>query len=437
VRLMVTILALLLTTPAVAGVGMTLPNGLHVVLEADDRQPWASVVLCYDAGTRDEQAGEFEYAHLFEHLMFGRSEHAPHSFSEEMRQLGGTENAFTYVDRTCYETAVPSPDLPRVLWFEADRMHALAGALEQKDLDEQRAVVKAEILQRTVDKPISQAIERLHRRLHPGSGYSHPAADRLADLDAATLEQVRAWHEARYVPGRAWLAVVGDFDPAETLGWIQQTLGAVPEAAPAPRIRPREAGPISTRVDRVDRGLDRHDTMLFAWRSAAAGTEDDAALELAAQALMHHESELREELNEGGGLLGVSAWQNGYDHAGLFFVSVAHDGSASQRSIARKVLAAVSDLGEFGPSANQVRAARNSWAYEGLRQRGDPMERARRLLLAWSRRGDPKAADTAVHDAIKPPAIQDAVYRWLVPANGALVVVTNRELETHLEKAMR
>src|SRR2546425_9969784 len=120
-----------------------LDNGLTLIVHEDHKAPIVAVNLWYHVGSKNEKTGKTGFAHLFEHLMFGGSQHAGDSYIKALESVGATDlNGTTNFDRTNYFENVPTSALDFTLWMEADRMGFLN--LSQKTLDLQRGVVQNE-----------------------------------------------------------------------------------------------------------------------------------------------------------------------------------------------------------------------------------------------------------------------------------------------------
>ncbi|MFE0626443.1 M16 family metallopeptidase [Streptomyces sp. NPDC058864] len=231
-------------TPEAESGGLTatehrLANGLRVVLSEDHLTPVAAVCLWYDVGSRHEVKGRTGLAHLFEHLMFqGSANVKGNGHFELVQSAGGSLNGTTSFERTNYFETMPAHQLELALWLEADRMGSLLSALDLESLDNQRDVVKNERRQRYDNVPYGTAFERLTAMAYPdGHPYHHTPIGSMADLDAASLEDARAFFRTYYAPNNAVLAVVGDIDPEQTLAWIEKYFGTIPshDGKPAPR----------------------------------------------------------------------------------------------------------------------------------------------------------------------------------------------------------
>ncbi|MET9876334.1 pitrilysin family protein [Actinacidiphila glaucinigra] len=231
-------------TPEAESGGLTatehrLANGLRIVLSEDHLTPVAAVCLWYDVGSRHEVKGRTGLAHLFEHLMFqGSANVTGNGHFELVQSAGGSLNGTTSFERTNYFETMPTHQLELALWLEADRMGSLLSALDLQSLDNQRDVVKNERRQRYDNVPYGTAFERLTAMAYPdGHPYHHTPIGSMADLDAASLEDARAFFRTYYAPNNAVLAVVGDIDPEQTLAWIEKYFGTIPahDGKPAPR----------------------------------------------------------------------------------------------------------------------------------------------------------------------------------------------------------
>src|SRR5918998_5463723 len=216
-----------------------LANGLRLIVAEDHLAPVAAVNVWYDVGSKHEQPGKTGFAHLFEHVMFQGSRNVAKAEHIALIQAaGGTMNGTTWLDRTNYFETMPAHQLELALWLEADRMGSLLAALDDESMENQRDVVKNERRQRYDNVPYGTAFEKLTALAYPeGHPYHHTPIGSMADLDAATLEDARAFFRTYYAPNNAVLSVVGDIDPEQTLAWIEKYFGSIPghDGKPAPR----------------------------------------------------------------------------------------------------------------------------------------------------------------------------------------------------------
>ena len=215
-----------------------LDNGLRVLLSQDDHAPVVAVNLWYNVGSKNERPGRTGFAHLFEHMMFQGSQHVPETahFSH-IEKAGGSPNGTTWLDRTNYFETVPSHYLERVLWLESDRLGFLLPAMTQAKLDNQRDVVKNERRWRVDNQPYGDWDERLQMMLYPPDHpYHHSVIGSMADLDAASLQDVEEFFRTYYAPNNAVLTLCGDFERDHALGLIESYFGEIAAGPPVPPV---------------------------------------------------------------------------------------------------------------------------------------------------------------------------------------------------------
>jgi zinc protease len=212
----------------------TLPNGLQVVYLEDHSTPITHLAIWYHVGSKDEKPGRTGFAHLFEHLMFKGSKNVrPDQHPSLITSVGGQSNAFTDEDATVYWETVPAQYLPLVLWMEADRMASLD--VSDEKFKTEREVVKEERRMRYENQPYGRLPEIIFDKAFTTHPYKHQTIGTMADLEAASIEDVRAFHDTYYVPNNATVALVGDFDTQQAKALVEQYLGLVPKGKPVPR----------------------------------------------------------------------------------------------------------------------------------------------------------------------------------------------------------
>ncbi|MGO9180366.1 MAG: M16 family metallopeptidase [Candidatus Limnocylindrales bacterium] len=223
--------------PVVRFAERRLANGLRVIVAPDHLAPVVAINVWYDVGSKHEAPGRTGFAHLFEHLMFQGSRHVGKAEHLAIVQAaGGVVNGTTYFDRTNYFETLPSHRLELGLWLEADRMATLLDAVTQENLDNQRDVVKNEKRQSYDNRPYGSFYERLLGAVMPsGHPYQHTPIGSMADLDAASLEDVRSFFRTYYAPDNAVLAIAGDVEPEEGLAAAATYFDPIP---PGPGVPP-------------------------------------------------------------------------------------------------------------------------------------------------------------------------------------------------------
>jgi zinc protease len=210
-----------------------LDNGLTVIVHEDHKAPIVAVNIWYHVGSKNEKPGKTGFAHLFEHLMFGGSEHAPGRYIDTMERIGATDlNGTTNPDRTNYFQNVPTSAVDLALWMESDRMGHLLGALDQKTLDLQRGVVQNEKRQGE-NQPYGVTRQLLTQNTYPaGHPYSWTTIGDMADLDAASMKDVQEWFKTYYGPSNVVLVLAGDIDVKTAKEKVTKYFGDIPSGPP-------------------------------------------------------------------------------------------------------------------------------------------------------------------------------------------------------------
>jgi zinc protease len=265
----------------------TLPNGLEVILHQDHTTPMIAVDTWFHVGSGDERAGHTGFAHLFEHLMFMGSEHvATGQFDQLLEAAGGNNNGSTTEDRTNYYETTPSNALPLALYLDSDRMGFLVQALDSAKVDLQRNVVKNERRQSVDNVPYGKSDETILAVLYPkGHPYSWPVIGSMADLSAATLEDVKTFFRTYYAPNNATLVISGDFELDSAKALVKRYYSDIPRGPELPP-RPTPAVVVIPRdtfvvlQDRVQ--IPR---VYYTWPSVRNFSRDDAALNVLASVL--------------------------------------------------------------------------------------------------------------------------------------------------------
>lgn len=220
----------------------TLDNGLTVIVHTDRKAPVVGVTTYYRVGSKHEPRGKTGFAHLYEHLFFGGSANVP-SFDVPLEAAGSTPtNGSTWYDRTNYVETVPSGAVDLALFMESDRMGHLLPAVTQDKLDKQRGVVQNEKRQGD-NEPYGLMGYAVGEGLFPvGHPYRHDPIGSMADLDAASLTDVRKWFTDHYGPNNVVLSLSGDIDAATARPMVEKWFGAIPRG---PAVHQVQAGPVT------------------------------------------------------------------------------------------------------------------------------------------------------------------------------------------------
>lgn len=260
-----------------------LDNGLTVVLHEDKSDPLVHVDVTYHVGSGREEVGRSGFAHFFEHMMFQGSENvADEEHFKIITEAGGTLNGTTNSDRTNYFQTVPSNQLEKMLWLEADRMGFFLDAVTQEKFDVQRETVKNERGQRVDNRPYGLLFERVGEAMYPeGHPYSWSTIGYLEDLDRANLNDLKKFFLEWYGPNNAVITIGGDFDTEQTLEWVKTYFGTIPAG-------PEQADPVYEEVTLdADRYISLEDNvqlplLYMSWPTVHANHPDEAPLDVLA-----------------------------------------------------------------------------------------------------------------------------------------------------------
>jgi zinc protease len=228
------------TIPKLSFRERTLANGLHVISVADKSSPTVAINVWYHVGSKDDPEQRSGFAHLFEHIMFKSTRNMKAEMMDRLTEdVGGQNNAFTADDVTVYWEVVPSHYLETLLWAEADRLSGLT--VDEENFHSERAVVEEEYRQSVLAPPYGKFFYAMQTKSFSSHPYKRPTIGSIEDLDAATIENVRKFHETYYRPDNATLVVVGDFDPRQLDAWVDKYFGPISKPnLPLPRVQTTE-----------------------------------------------------------------------------------------------------------------------------------------------------------------------------------------------------
>jgi len=407
-----------------------LDNGLRLVLSEDHLTPVAAVCLWYDVGSRQEVKGRTGLAHLFEHLMFqGSAQVKGNGHFELVQGAGGSLNGTTSFERTNYFETMPAHQLELALWLEADRMGSLLAALDEESMENQRDVVKNERRQRYDNVPYGTAFERMTALVYPeGHPYHHTPIGSMADLDAVTLDDARAFFRTNYAPNNAVLAIVGDIDPEQTRRWVEKYFGSIPSYDAV--VPPRDG----TLPDIIGKELREEiqeevpaRALMAAYRLPHDGTRACDAAELALTVLGAGMSSRlynrlvrrdRTAITAGFGLLRLAGAPS------LGWLDVKASGGAEIPQIEAAVDEELARLGAEPPTAEEMERAQALLEREWLDRLGTVAGRADKFCRYAVLFGDPQLAFTAVNRILDVTAeeVRAVAAARLRPDNRAVLV---------------
>jgi len=407
----------------------TLPNGLRVIVSTDRKAPVVAVSVWYNVGSKMEPAKKTGFAHLFEHLMFNGSENAPGDFFEPLQQIGATDvHGTTWLDRTNYFETVPTPALERALFLESDRMGHLLGAVTEQNLKNQIGVVQNE--KRQGDNQPFGLVEyaQLKALIPADHPYGHSTIGSMADLDAASLEDVKNWFRQHYGPNNAVLVLAGDIDVPTAKRLVEKYFGDIPRG---PQQGPVMA-PVPTPAKRVDEVMkDRVATTRIyrTWAVPGLNDPDAVPLDIAATVLGGlSSSRLDNALVRGDkSAVRVSAELQQFAQLSFFEVQVDVAPGVDVAEEGRKLDKLIADYIAKGPTADEVlRSATRDVAGRtaSLESVGGFGGKAVTLAEGALYSNDPGfyKKQLAAYASATPEQVRAAMQKWLTRPMHALVV---------------
>jgi predicted Zn-dependent peptidase len=265
--------------PKVTFTETKLKNGLRVIIAEDHSAPVFSIAVNYDVGSRNERKGRTGFAHLFEHMMFKGSQNVgPGEHFWLVFNNGGNMNGTTNNDRTLYFETLPSNQLDLGLFLEADRMRSLD--ITKDNLENQRNAVQEERRLGVDNQPYGRTFETVDALAYDNFAYEHSVIGSMADLSAASIEDVSAFFTTYYAPNNAVLAIVGDVDPAQTLAKVRRHFEGLPAQQPPPSVDMNEPPQAAERRETIDDPLARLARIDIAYKIPPSGGSEVDALEV-------------------------------------------------------------------------------------------------------------------------------------------------------------
>ncbi|HEY9235361.1 MAG TPA: pitrilysin family protein, partial [Phenylobacterium sp.] len=419
------------TVPPIAYRERTLANGLRVYSSVDRTTPNVTVQMWYGVGSKDDPIGRSGFAHLFEHMMFKATRDMPSETIDRMTEdVGGINNASTYDDFTNYYEVVPANHLQRLLWVEAQRLGSLV--VDEATFKSERDVVKEELRQSVLSQPYGRLfylyVPEASYEVHP---YKRPGIGSIEELDAATIDDVRAFHAAFYRPDNTALVVVGNFDEAQLDAWVDKYFGPLTNPS-EPIARVTAVEPPRT-APGVFRGYGPNvplPAILMTWHGPDAASPDAPALAVLDailsggkssrlyQSLVYEQQIATEVFSDA-----TLPQQPGLIMLGAILASgkTIEDGQQA-------LLAEVARLRDAPPTAEELAEARNELVASKLRERETIDGRAFALGYALRTTGDAAQANRELADlqAVTAQDVQRVARQYLTDA-GRMTILYQSE----------
>ncbi|MBX3134445.1 MAG: insulinase family protein [Gemmatimonadaceae bacterium] len=405
----------------------TLPNGLTLIVHEDHSVPVVTTNVWYHVGSGDEKVGRTGFAHLFEHLMFMGSKNAPYpQFDRLLEAAGANNNGSTNPDRTNYYESGPVSSLPLMLWLEADRLGWMLETMDEPKVDLQRDVVKNERRQSYENQPYGMAYENLVAAIYPqGHPYSWSTIGSMADLSAASLEDVKDFFRTYYTPNNATIVVAGAVKTDSVRALVRQMFGEIPRGPAIERPKPAPFTIRDTTIVLEDRvQLPR---VYLAWHGVAEYSTDDAALDIASYILSGaRNSRLTQALVfERELATGVSAFNSSKRLDGDFQVVATARPGHGLDTLVRVIDAELRRLASQPPTARELEQAKNAIEAQFLNSLEFVSAKADRLNSYYYATGTPDyfQRDLDRYRAVTAADVQRVVRQYLLTGRVTLSVV--------------
>jgi len=304
----------------------TLPNGLTVVLHDDKSDPIAAVAVVYHVGSSREVPGKTGFAHLFEHMMFQKSENVGEDQLFKLIQgAGGELNGGTSYDNTVYYEVVPKNALEMALWLESDRMGYLQNTVTKAAFANQQNVVMNEKRQSVDNAPYGHNNALILANAFPqGHPYSWTVIGEMEDLMNATVEDVKAFHRKFYSPNNATLVIAGDISNDEVKAMVEKYFSEIPAGEPIEKRSPIPTSVSSTVKLYHEDNFARAPRLTMVFPAVEQFTKDAYALDYLGQLLSGgKKTPMYKILIKDKKLTsGVGAYNMALELAGIFQISV-------------------------------------------------------------------------------------------------------------------
>jgi zinc protease len=403
-----------------------LKNGLTLLVNEDHKTPTVYFNIWYHVASKNEPEGRTGFAHLFEHIMYQGSQHWDDDFFKATQKIGATnQNGSTSQDRTNYYQSVPKESLDSILWLESDRMGYLLPTLTKAKLDEQRGVVQNEKRQGD-NQPYGLVQYRISEAIYPKNHpYAHSVIGSLADLDAASLDDVKDWFRTWYGPSNAVVVLSGDITAAEAKAKVEKYFGEIPSGPPVAHpkawVAKRTGAQREEMFDRV-----ASPRIYKVWNVPEFDNPEGELLDVAAYALggdknarltkrLVHDEQIATSVGVGNGQSEI---------AGRFQITVTAKPEADLAYIERVIDEEMAKLFQSGPTAAELEKVQVQ-NIAGIVSQTERTSSKAQLLATWEtytgRADGWKASLKRVEDAT-PQAVAASARKWLSDGSYTLVV---------------
>ncbi|HEY6118635.1 MAG TPA: pitrilysin family protein [Pyrinomonadaceae bacterium] len=408
-----------------------LPNGLRVVISEDHVAPVVTVAVYYSVGFRVEPKGRTGFAHLFEHMMFqGSANVKKFEHAKYVEANGGSLNGHTDFDYTNYYETLPSNRVEMGLWLESDRMRSLD--ISEENLKNQQNVVSEEIRVNVLNQPY-QFFEwiDLWENAFQNWNNAHNGYGDLAEVNAATIDDVRNFFKTYYAPNNAVLTVVGDVDVNLVKQMIEKHFGSIP-AQPTPP-KPDLSEPVQTKEKRISQTdkLAKLPALATGYHIPTQNAPDFPAMALLVQILQGDDSsrwyqrlvkEKELTLDLSGAL---NYFGNEFDYSGPMIMTTrtTYKPGHTADEVLREMDAVVAEISAKGVNEKELADAKVRFRSNFYNQLETTFPKAHLLAALALFRDDPAQINSLLNpfEKVTGDEIKNAAKKYLVPENRTVI----------------
>lgn len=391
-------------------------NGMKVVTLEDFSTPIVAAQVWYHVGSKDEQPDRQGFAHMFEHMMFkGTDRVNPPDHFKFIQSVGGSNNAYTSFDATVYLQTLPANQLELALWLEAERMTFLK--IDQKAFDTERKVVEEELRMRE-NRPYGSLFKKTFAALFTKHPYQWTPIGKMAHLRASSVEELRNFWKANYVPSNATLVIVGAIKHEDAQAMAKKYFGWIPKYDKPERVAIKEPEPKEARTLVIDDENAPAPLVELLWTTIPLGNKDEPVLDLLASILGGGNSSrlYRDLVAENQLAVSADAYTYNLEDEGIFSINATlPQGSSDAEKITESINNHIAKIVSGGVTNAELDKARNEMLKDVVTQNLTIDSKARLLGTAAVKLGDVSRVNTRLAEikAVTTDDIQRAAVKYL------------------------
>jgi len=401
-----------------------LENGLRVLIAPDHSSPVFSIAVTYNVGSRNERPGRTGFAHLFEHMMFQGSENV--GKGEHFILIlnnGGGMNGTTNEDRTNYFEELPKNQLDLALFLEADRMRSLA--VNQANLDNQRNAVQEERRVGIDNQPYGKSELEIDNLSYDNFAYKHSTIGSMADLDAASVADVKDFFRIYYAPNNAVVTLVGDLDPQETLEKVKKYFGAIASQPTPPKVDLAEPEHYGERRETIYDPLARLPQLLISYHIPPGDTPENFQVQVLANILGTGQSSrfYQHLVKEKQLAVSIQVQPEARIGPSLLYIIATPRPGVKPEDLEKAIYEEIEAVQKDGVTAPEIEKARTQYLRSQVQGRQSSLSTAIRLGQYAVFFNDPELINTSFDkfNAVTAEQVKQAAQKYLVTSERAVV----------------